>query len=137
MKKTRKYKPKTPQTEKLDSIEITVSGRKRQLSKPNEVRLVGKPGRPEARYRFEFAERRPDGKVILNVFGPVGRVTASMRYVDPADVIVYHKAPQKPRRTVQTDVDANGKTTSYPVDVCSNCLAPVAAGQDECGNCRD
>ena len=125
MKKTRKYKPKTPQTEKLDSIEITVSGRKRQLAKPNEVRLVGKPGRPEARYRFEFAERRPDGKVILNVFGPVGRVTASMRYVDPADVIVYHKAPQKPR------------VVKEPEHRCSNCLAEVPEGQDECGNCRD
>ncbi|QZE10540.1 hypothetical protein SEA_SCOOBYDOOBYDOO_225 [Mycobacterium phage ScoobyDoobyDoo] len=125
MNKKRKFKTDKPQNERLASVEIKIAGRTRTLAKPNEVRLVGKPGRPEARYRFAFAERQPDGRVLLNVFGPVGRKSASMRYVDPADVIVWHRGPQKPR------------VAREPESFCSNCLAPVPVGKSECGTCRE
>lgn len=87
----RKVKPKAPQPLYLSNTTVQVKSTRRLLSKGMEVRLIVKPGRKPGRYRFEQVEVKPDSTELLHLYGPLGRSYASMRYVDPADVVSVHK----------------------------------------------
>ena len=91
MKITRKVKPKTPQSSYVTETFVRVGRTNRRVTKPMELRLVVKPGRKPGRYRFEQEETTPEGKVLLHVYGPLGRSFASMRYISPDDVVSVHK----------------------------------------------
>lgn len=87
----RKFKPTTPQSTYAVETTVQIKSTARKVTKPMELKLVVKPGRKPGRYRFEQVETKPDGTVLLHLYGPLGRSYASMRYVDPIDVVSVHK----------------------------------------------
>lgn len=87
----KKFKSATPQSTYATETTVQIKSTARKVTKPMELRLVVKPGRKPGRYRFEQVETKPDGTVLLHLYGPLGRSFASMRYVSPDDVVSVHK----------------------------------------------
>lgn len=73
----RKYKPKEPTSEFWHEVEIDG----KVVVRGQECTLERGIGYPSGRYRFQYAEVRPDGEVMLMFYGPSRRSKQRYREV--------------------------------------------------------